>query len=287
VNSKKLSVVIPAYNEEGAIAEVVEGVQAALNDIDREIIVVDDCSSDRTAEKAKNAGATVVSHHANRGYGAALKTGIRKATHEWIAILDADGQHDPADLLRLLEALEGDYDSVIGARDPNSFQYTSRMPGKAFLQWFSGILVGEKPADLNSGLRLFKKKDVLNYFPILPNKFSFTTTLTLAMLKDAYEIGTIPIQTESRQGRPSTVSIKDGLRTLILIMRVAMLFNPLKIFIPVSAALVGLGCLYGVTNIVLVEWNIPSGAELLVISGLIVFFFGVLADQMASIRRGG
>lgn len=283
----KLSVVIPAYNEEEGIGGVVKGVKQALGDNSYEIIVVDDGSKDHTSHKAEEAGAKVISHHINRGYGAALKSGIRQAKYELIATLDADGQHDPNDLLRLLEAWDNGYDAVIGARDRHAYQYSSRMPGKRVLQWVAGYLVEVKPADVNSGLRLFRKEQALTYFPILPNGFSFSTTLTLCLLKDAFQVGEIPIQTKPRQGRRSTVSIKDGFRTLMLIIRIAALFNPLKIFIPISAFLFLMGVIYTIVNLVFRGFNVPSGAELLMISSVIIFFFGVLADQLASIRRGG
>ncbi|MEW6235264.1 MAG: glycosyltransferase family 2 protein [Candidatus Omnitrophota bacterium] len=280
-----ITVVIAAYNEEAAIGQVVGGLKAALRDAEHEILVVDDGSSDATAEKAAAAGAQVIRHRVNRGYGASLKTGIRKAKYDLILTFDGDGQHDPNDALRLLQALKQGCDIAIGVRDGRSFQYASRMPGKSLLQGFAGFLAGVKPADVNSGLRLFRKVDVMNYFPLLPNGFSFSTTLTLAMLKDAYELSEIPIQTHPRQGRRSTVNLGDGLRTAMLIVRIAALFNPLKVFTPISLLLFLLGFAYAALNILLREWNVPSGAELLMIAGVIVFFFGVLADQLASLRR--
>lgn len=284
--SRPVSVVIPAYNEAESIGPVVDNIHAVLREHEHEIIVVDDGSQDETGQQAEAAGGRVIRHHANRGYGASLKTGIRAAKHEWIALADADGQHQAEDLLRLLAALDEGYDTVIGAREPGSFQYAARMPGKAFLQWFAGYLVSEKPRDVNSGLRVFRKAEVLRYFPILPNGFSFTTTLTLAMLKDAYEVGWISIQARARQGRRSSVTIQDGARTLLLIIRIAMLFNPLKVFVPVSGLLFGVGFLYAVWNLFR-EWNIPDGAETMMTAGILIFVFGMLADQVASIRRGG
>ncbi|MBN2328024.1 MAG: glycosyltransferase family 2 protein [Candidatus Omnitrophica bacterium] len=285
---KQISIIIPAYNEAESIGGVADGVRRVLQSqsIQYEILVVDDGSNDETARHASEAGASVLTHHINRGYGASLKTGIRKARYEWIALIDADGQHDPADIIRLIESAAQGFDLVIGARDRSAFQYASRMPGKNFLQWFAHFLVGAKPDDVNSGLRLFRKADVLPYFPILPNKFSFSTTMTLAMMKDAYEVGSIPIQTRSRQGRRSTVSLKDGLRTIMLIVRIAMLFNPLKVFLPISGLLFFVGVVYAAIEL-LHKFNIPSGAEMLMIAAVTIACFGVLADQLASIRRGG
>lgn len=285
MNHEPITVIIPAWNEAGSIAEVATSARNALTGREIEILVIDDGSSDDTAANAEAAGATVVRHWKQKGYGASLKTGVRQAKHELIIIMDADGQHDPADLVRLLDEQAKGYDTVIGARDRKSFQYASRMPGKAFLQWFAGFLVGETPDDVNSGLRVFSKQDALQYISILPNAFSFTTTLTLAMMKDAYRVGFVPIQTRPRQGRRSSVTLRDGLRTILLIIRIAALFNPLKVFLPISALLFITGLGYGAWNL-LREFNIPSGAVLCLIAGIIVFFFGVLADQLASIRRG-
>jgi glycosyltransferase involved in cell wall biosynthesis len=282
-----LSIVIPAYNEEYCIAAVINEVRESLQNVPHEILVIDDGSSDATASNAEQAGAKVIQHRRNRGYGASLKTGIRHAQNEWVLILDSDGQHRGGDIQLLLDALPEGYDTVIGMRDAQSFQYAARMPGKKFLHWLAGFLVGENPPDVNSGLRIFRKQDALTYFPLLPNGFSFTTTLTLAMLKDGYELGWVPIHVESRKGRRSNVSLRHGFNTIMLIVRIATLFNPLKIFLPVSVLLFVLGMIYGLWHLLFLAFNIPDGAVLLMIAGIIVFFFGVLADQMASIRRGG
>lgn len=279
-----VSIVIPAYNEEAAISEVVKGVLERLSSIAHEVIVVNDCSADHTAQLAAQAGARVLNHPVNKGYGAALKTGIRNARYEWIIMFDADGQHDPDDVLRLIETVQQGLDMVVGARDKHSFQYASRMPGKWLLHKIAKFLVGEQPQDINSGLRIFKRDDCMQFFPILPTKFSFTTTLTLAMLKDGYRVAHIPIQTRARQTGPSTVKLRDGFRTIMLIIRIATLFNPLKVFIPMSVLLFMAGLVYGTAWTVMYT-NIPDGATLLMLSGVIIFFFGILSDQLASLRR--
>ena len=281
-----ISVVIPAYNEESTIAEVVHGIIQVLEDAAFEIIVVNDGSTDATKHLAAEAGARVISHSARRGYGASLKTGIRHSHHELIVTIDADAQHNPADIMRLVNTWYEGYDMVVGARDAESYQYMTRMPGKKLLQWLAKYLVGESPEDINSGLRIFKKTDALNYFAILPNGFSFSTTITLAMLKDACSIGWVSITTTPRQGRISNVSFwKDGGRTLLLIVRITTLFNPLKIFLPVSLLSFGVGFSYALVNLLFREFNIPDGAEFLMTIGVIVFFFGIMADQFSSIRR--
>ncbi len=287
-DKKPLSIIIPAYNEAQSLPHVLQGIREALHKIPHEVIVVDDGSEDETAQEARKAGGRVIQRWITRGYGASLKAGIRAANYEWIVTLDADGQHDPGDIVRLYEQMQQGCDAVIGVRQKGSYQYASRIPGKRFLQWFSGFLVGVKPLDVNSGLRLFRKDDALGYAHLLPNGFSFSTTLTLAMLKDGMNLAYIPIQTRPRVGRRSTVSIMDGFRTILLIIRIAALFNPIKVFVPASGFLFLMGGGYALFNIfVLKEFNIPSGAEFLMISGVLVFFFGILADQVASIRRGG
>ena len=281
-----ISVIIPAYNEEETVKEVVLGIAQVLQESVYEIIVVNDGSTDSTKHNAVEAGARVVSHTAKRGYGASLKTGIRHSNHELIVTIDADGQHNPADILRLVNKWYDGFDMVVGARDAESFQYMSRMPGKKFLQWMAKFLVGESPEDVNSGLRIFKKSDALTYFPILPNAFSFSTTITLAMLKDAFRVGWVSIKTTPRKGRDSNVSFwKDGGRTIMLIIRITTLFNPLKMFLPVSLGSFGIGFCYAVYNLLFREFNIPDGAEFLMTIGIIVFFFGIMADQFSSIRR--
>jgi glycosyltransferase involved in cell wall biosynthesis len=282
---KMISVIVPAWNEEACIAEVVRGIALSLSAVEHEIIVVNDGSSDATRAEAEKAGARVISHAVRRGYGASLKTGIRQANYDLIATMDGDGQHDAEDVPRLLALWDEGFDMVIGARDRDAFQYTARMPGKVMLQYFAEFLVGERPRDVNSGLRIFRREDAIRYFPILPNGFSFSTTITLAMLKDAYLIGWVPIQTTARIGRRSSVSImRDGMQTGMLIIRIATLFNPLKVFLPISVTSFLLGFFYAALNL-LREFNIPDGAALLMTTGVIIFFFGILADQFSSIRR--
>lgn len=279
-----LTVLIPAWNEEACIGAVVGDVLRVFAGHSVEVLVVDDGSTDSTPRVAEEAGARVISHTRNRGYGAALKTGLRLASHETIALLDADGQHRAEDLLRLVDAFDERFDMVIGARDEASFQVASRLPGKALLQGVAAFLVGERPDDVNSGMRVFRRSDALRYLSILPNGFSFSTTVTLAMIKDAFRVGFVPITVNVREGRRSTVRVSDGFRTLLLIVRIAMLFNPLKVFMPISGILIALGSLYAGWNLAR-EFNIPDGAVLSILAGIVVFFFGILADQMASIRR--
>ena len=286
LNLKDLSIVIPAYNEEHGLTKVLPKL---CNDIDNgwEIIVVDDGSTDATARiVADFKGVKLVKHPYNKGYGAALKTGIKEAKNETILIMDSDGQHSIKDFRRLVKKYgEEDYDLIIGARSSDAYQVKTRMPGKILLTKTAEYLAGQKIRDLNSGLRIFKKSKMIPFFNILPNSFSFSTTSTLAFMKEAYNVGYIDIETEKREGRKSSVKfVRDGSRTLLLITRVIMLFNPLKIFFPVSVLTFVLGVLWGLYGVVIFQ-RIPNSSVILMVFGMFLFFFGMLADQTASIRR--
>lgn len=282
MSAPRVSVVIPAYNEESALSTLVEELEGAPPDY--EILVVDDGSTDRTGEILKSRGIRVIRHPYNIGYGASLKTGIRHAAGEIIAIMDADGQHRLSDLLNLLASLE-DYEMVVGARTRESQTSPLRKPFKALLGWVANYLSGTKIPDLNSGLRVFRKKTVEEFLPILPNGFSFSTTQTLAYLTAGYPVSYVPVKTGGRQGRPSNVRVfTDGFNSVLLIIRTIALFNPLRIFLPVAFFLLFIGSLYLVEELLRVQ-QIPGGAVLTLLAGTLTFFFGILADQISLIRK--
>ncbi len=283
---QNLTVVIPAYNEEHGLTKVLPELSENLKN-GWEVIVVDDGSTDKTAEIVKRYNKIrLVKHPYNKGYGAALKTGIRAAKNEAILLMDSDGQHSIKDFHRIIKKFrEGDYDLVIGARSSEAYQVKTRVPGKFLLTKTAEYLMGTKIKDLNSGLRIFKKSKVVPFFNILPNSFSFSTTSTLAFLKEAFNVVYIDIETEKREGRKSSVKFaRDGSRTLLLITRVIMLFNPLKIFFPISVLTFALGVLWGLYGVVIFQ-RIPNSSVILMVFGMFLFFFGMLADQTASIRR--
>ncbi|MCX8038523.1 MAG: glycosyltransferase family 2 protein [Candidatus Sumerlaeia bacterium] len=281
--SDVVTVVLPAYNEAETIALTIRNLRRLYPDY--EVLVVDDGSGDDTAQIAEREGARVIRNRINRGYGAALKQGMRKAAGDLIVFMDADGQHDPADVARLVEALK-DCDMVIGARSPED-QVAIRKPGKWLLSVAAEFLAGQHIPDINSGFRAFRRKEALRFLPFLPNGFSLTTTLTLAMLKDGCIVDYVPIRVAPRAGGKSRVRyVKDGIRTLLLISRIAMLFNPLKIFVPVSAFLLGIGLFYTAYTAV-TSTNISDSSILLLLSGLGTLLFGFLADQISNLRRGG
>lgn len=279
-----VSIIIPAFNEETGIKPFLDKLQEDGFCDQYEIIVIDDGSVDKTPEIVAQYPVKLVKHHVNKGYGAALKTGIRKATGEKVIMIDSDGQHDPSTIPQIAKMLD-EYDLVIGERTSNSYQVKRRQSGKKLIRIVSEYLIEQKLPDYNSGLRGFHRKLILTYLHIMPNGFSFSTTSTLAYLKECYTIGTTPIVVSERQGRPSSVKfLKDGSKTILLLFRIIMLFNPLKIFIPFSFFLTVLGLAWG-TYGYFVASRFANSAILVTIMGAFAFFIGLLADQIAILNR--
>jgi glycosyltransferase involved in cell wall biosynthesis len=250
-------------------------------DRDWEVIVVNDGSTDSTADVVLQYEARLISHPYNKGYGASLKTGIRNATGEIVVIMDSDGQHDAADIEKLLEHIEN-YEMVVGAR---SRDVLIRAPGKKLLSMVANFLSGIKIPDLNSGFRAFYKDTVRSFMHFCPNGFSFSTTITLAYLREGFSVKYIPIEAEARVGRTSSVKFfRDGYKAFLLIIRVIVLFNPLKVFIPASLGLFFFGALFTLYGIIAFG-RAPNTGILIILSGVILFFMGILADQISSIRR--
>jgi glycosyltransferase involved in cell wall biosynthesis len=284
MNENTISIVIPAFNEETGLKPTLEKLTSQSWYKDVEIIVVDDGSTDSTYEVAKSSGVLVARHNTNKGYGAALKTGIRKSSGEKVVLMDSDGQHDPAYLPELFNMLS-DHDMVIGTRTADSHQVKTRQAGKKVIRWVGEYLVEQKLPDYNSGFRGFDRKLIEKMLHIMPNGFSFSTTSTLAFLKEGYTIGTFPIVVEERKGRASSVKFfKDGGKTIMLILRIIMLFNPLKIFLPASLITFLAGVGFGTYGYLVVE-RFSNGAIVLTILGMFLFFIGLVADQISILNR--
>jgi glycosyltransferase involved in cell wall biosynthesis len=246
-----LSIIIPAYNEESGIESTLSQFDAVMKqqDMKCEIIVVDDASTDGTVGIVERQDqARLLRHHTNRGYGAAIKTGIRQAHHDWVAIIDADGTYPPSAIPLLLAEVDG-YDMVIGARTGQDIPLIRR-PAKWFLARLAEYLAEAKIPDLNSGLRVFKKDIALAYFNILPSRFSFTITITIAFLSDHYLVKFVPITYHKREGRSKIRPIQDTLSFVQLILRTVMYFNPLKVLLPVSFLLLLLAVIIGLYSLI-------------------------------------
>jgi glycosyltransferase involved in cell wall biosynthesis len=270
-------VVIPAFNEEEGIASVVAGVRSAGTF--REVLVVDDGSSDLTAERAQGAGARVVRHPYNKGNGAAVKTGIREAKGEVVLLMDADGQHDPAEIPKLVEPI-GLHDLVIGARAARD-QSLSRALGNAVFRSLAGWLTGRPIPDLTSGFRAARRDRLLDILHLLPNGFSYPTTSCLAFLKAGHNVTFVPVTARSRVGKSKIRPLRDGVRFLLIIFKVVTLYSPLRVFFPISLLSFLLGLLYALWNVRLYG-KIPMGAALLIQLAVVVFLFGLISEQIAS-----
>ena len=276
-----IPIIIPAHNEEEGIADVINGIKQ-LN-AGYEIIVVDDGSTDNTYKLAAETGVTVIRHPYNKGYGAALKTGIRNAEADIVLFMDADGQHKPGDIKKLMQYI-GEYDMIVGARTKKSKISLLRRPGKKVLSITANYLAGMKIPDLNSGFRALKKNVAMEFMHILPNSFSFSTTITLALITSGYSVKYVPIDAPERVGKSKIKPFRDGFRFILMIVRTISLFNPLKIFLPVSVLLF----LSGMSSLIydIIHGNIGDTSLLLIISSVLIFFFGVLSDQVSVLIRG-
>ena len=279
---KSVSIVMPAFNEEESVRGSITELRELLkqHEISAEFIVVNDGSRDQTTREARAAGARVIQHRSNRGYGASLKTGIAEATYDTIAITDADGTYPAQSLPAMLEELEH-ADMVVGARIGNNVNIPLvRRPAKWMLNRLANYVSGRKIPDLNSGLRVFRRDVVMQYFSILPDQFSFTTTITMAMLCDKYAVSYIPIDYRKRAGRSKIVAW-DASSFAILILRIAMLFKPLRVFIPLALVCLVYGLTKGTIDMFR-DPNISASAMLALISGMQLTLVGMLGEAIAS-----
>jgi glycosyltransferase involved in cell wall biosynthesis len=273
----QVSVVIPAFNEQEAIADVVTRVRA--RGAWREVVVVDDGSTDLTAERAAQAGARVVRHPYNKGNGAAVKTGLREAQGEVVLLLDADGQHDPEDMARLVAGV-GVHDMVIGARSSRDQSFT-RALGNTVFRLLASWLTGRPIPDLTSGFRAARRDRMLEILHLLPNGFSYPTTSCLALMKAGHNVTFLPVTARPRVGRSKIRVVRDGVRFVLIILKIVTLYSPLKVFFPISAASFLLGLFYGIWN-VYVHGKIPMGSALLIQLAVVVFLFGLISEQIAA-----
>lgn len=276
---ESVSILIPVYNEEGAIASTLAAVETTMRATGRdyEVLVVDDGSTDATVEVLAGTSARVVRHRANRGYGAALKTGIRATTHPLIAILDADGTYPIARLPELLA--EADLaDMVVGARTGASVHVPAlRRPVKWLLTRAANLLSGHRIPDLNSGMRVFRREIALRFFGLFPDGFSFTSTITLASHINGYRVEYVPIDYYRRTGASSIRPVRDTLNFFLLIVRMVVTFRPLNVFLPTAAALIVLGTIKAVLDYMRTG-AFGVGAAILILTAIQVAMMGLLAD---------
>jgi len=280
--NRRVSVVIPAYNEESKIGEVLDKLMAVIGQ-NGEIIVVDDGSSDRTAEIAKKSGVGLIQNERNKGYGASLKEGIRRAQYNLIAITDADGTYPVERILEFVNLI-GDYDMVVGARTGNHVKVPLiRRPAKWFLNKYANYLVRGKIPDLNSGLRVFKKDVFEKFQNLLPDGFSFTTTITLAFLSNNYRVRYISIDYFERKGKSKIRPIRDTINFFSLVTRTALYFNPLRVFMPISLSFLTVGFILLAYEIFVAQ-DITDKTMILFLWGMQFGIMGLLADMISKRR---
>jgi glycosyltransferase involved in cell wall biosynthesis len=278
--SPALSIIIPAYNEADVIAEVIARVRQVRPEA--EILVVDDASTDGTAEIALSLGVRVVRHPYNKGNGAAVKTGLRNARGEVVLLMDADGQHDPDDIEDMLAPI-GEYDMVVGARTQEVSNSLIRDVGNHFLNWMASYLVGIDIPDLTSGFRSMKRSVIMEFIHLLPNTFSYPTTSTMALLKAGYSVKFVPVKMHKRAGKSKIRLTQDGVRFILIILKMITLYSPLKVFFPVSVVLFVLGAAYAIFTIA-TQVHITNSSTLLISMSIIIFLIGLVSEQVAALR---
>lgn len=275
-----VSVIIPAYNEEKGIAQTLDAMRNILgqNNFGYEIIVVDDASTDRTGKIASGKGARLITHDFNHGYGASIKAGVRQSKYDVILISDADGTYPVAQVPNILRHMEN-YDMVVGARVGHNVKIPLlRRPAKWFLAKLANYLSETNVVDLNSGLRAIKKEIFVKFNRLLPDGFSLTTTITLAMLTYGYQVKYIPINYDYRVGRSKIRPFRDFLNFFLLIIKTSLLFNPLKIFLPMSFILCLLGIFIFFYSLFFLPYTLDITAVVLIIGGIQLLAIGMIAD---------
>jgi glycosyltransferase involved in cell wall biosynthesis len=278
--ASSLSIIIPAKNEVATVGDVVAKARATFPQA--EIIVVDDGSTDGTGDLAERAGATVVRHPESLGNGASVKTGARLATGKILAFMDADGQHDAREFSPLLERLADGYHMIIGARNSKGHANVGRLFANGFYNSFASAVSGRPIADLTSGFRVARSEYFKQFLYLLPNGFSYPTTITMAFLRSGYPVGFVPISATQRTGKSHIRPIRDGLRFLIIIFKIATLYAPLKVFLPVSAMFFTTGlAYYAYTYITMGRF---TNMSLLVFSAsVIIFLIGLISEQITAL----
>jgi glycosyltransferase involved in cell wall biosynthesis len=278
-----LAVVIPAFNEQNGIQQGIEELNRTLSQLDLsyEIVVVNDGSTDRTREKAEEAGVRVINQRENRGYGAALKKGIASSNSTYIAIIDADGTY-PASAIPEMLRLAATAEMVVGDRGAAMKNVPAlRKPAKKMLNSLANYLAGRKINDLNSGLRVFRRRSLESFVPLLPDGFSFTTTITLCMVCSGLDVVYTPIAYGARVGE-SKIRAKHFFAFILLVLRAVMLFNPLRVFLPMGAVFVTLGVAKFAYDIY--KWNLSESAVLAILGGLGAWALGLIADMISRIH---
>jgi glycosyltransferase involved in cell wall biosynthesis len=275
-----VTVVLPAFNEAEVVGETVKRIRELHPDF--EVLVVDDGSTDSTMQAAMDAGANVWPHPYNMGNGAAVKSGLRAARGDYVVLMDADGQHDPADIARLLEYADR-FDMVVGARTKASKTKAHRNLANSIYNRFASYVTKFKIEDLTSGFRVMRRATVEQYIYLLPNTFSYPSTITMAYLRSGRSVTYVPIETAKRLGKSKIKLVRDGIRFLLIITKIATLFAPLRIFMPVSFVFFLLGFGYYLFTYT-TQGRFTNMSALLLNSAVIVFLIGLVSEQVTQLK---
>lgn len=276
----KLSIVIPCYNESQGLGKFLPELIKTCPDA--EILIIDDHSTDDSAAIARQYNVKVIQHPVNLGNGAAVKTGARHASGDVTVFMDADGQHKPGDIPRLLEKLEKGYDMIVGARDSASQASKARLLANGFYNWFASKITGHKIEDLTSGFRAVRTEKFREFINLLPNGFSYPTTITMSFFRAGYSVGYIPITTDKRLGKSHISLLKDGIRFLLIIFKVGTLYSPLKVFTPISAFFFLTGMLYYLYTFISMQ-RFTNMSALMLTTSIIIFLIGLVSEQITTL----
>ena len=276
----RLSIILPAKNEAPALADLLPRLRAAQPSA--EIIVVDDGSTDDTRAICAQHGVQCLSSPYSMGNGAAIKRGARAATGEILVFMDGDGQHDPADVARLAEKMGEGFDMVVGARDWGSQAGMGRGLANTFYNWLASRMTGHVITDLTSGFRAARAERFREFLHLLPNGFSYPTTSTMAFFRSAYPVAYLPIKAAQRVGKSHIKPIKDGIRFLLIIFKIATLYSPFKLFVPASAMFFALGCVNYAWTFVH-DGRLTNGSTLFWSASVIVFLIGLVSEQITAL----
>lgn len=279
-----LSIILPAYNEEASVGAVVSLLVGEFPDA--EVLVIDDCSTDGTSAEAQQAGARVIRHKYNMGNGASIKTGARHAQGEILVFMDADGQHAPQDVVRLLQGIADGYEMVVGARGSDTQANKRRWLGNELLNRFASLMTSQHVSDLTSGFRAVSATTFREFIHLLPNGFSYPTTSTMAYLRSGYPVLYIPISAKQRVGKSKINLVRDGIRFLVIVLKVTTLFSPMRFFFPTSLVFFLLGLGRYVFFYIATGGSFSNMAGVFFITAVLVFLIGLVSEQITAMHYG-
>ena len=280
-STSSISIVLPCLNEASNLVSLLPKLKQAQPHA--EILVVDDGSTDNSAEICLQHDIRVVSHPQPLGNGAAIKAGARKAKGDIIVFMDSDGQHQPDDIQLLLNKLEEGYDMVVGARHSNTHASTKRLIGNTIFNKLASFMTGQKIEDLTSGFRAVRAKHFKKFLYLLPNGFSYPTTSTMAFFRSALPVAYIPIHAGKRDGKSKIKLLKDGLRFFVIILKIGALFSPMRLFLPTSVLFFLLGVINHIDSYIS-SGTFSNGSLLLYVASVFIFLMGILSEQISSLH---